>query len=83
MSDLPKSPSIIVENIWHENAKNVYDARNKIQRYYDSETYQLQLDSHHQFLPDWDTKCIEMLHSSDAGEYSVLTSYVQGYAYAD
>ena len=80
---MPKSPSIIVENIWHEKAKNVYYARNKIQRHYDGETYYFQLDSHHQFMEDWDTKCIKMLHSSDAGEYSYLTSYIQGYSYED
>ena len=28
----------------------------------------MQLDSHHRFVKDWDTKCIKMLHESDAGE---------------
>ena len=39
----------------------------------------MQLDSHHRFVKDWDTKCIKMLHESDAGEYSVLTTYGPGY----
>ena len=40
----------------------------------------MQLDSHHRFVKDWDTKCIQMLHSCDAGEYSVLTTYGNGFA---
>ena len=31
------------------------------------------------FVPGWDTKCIKMIHSSDAGEYSVLTGYPGAY----
>ena len=45
------------------------------QRHYSNETYQLQIDSHMRFVKDWDTKTIKMLHSCDAGEYSVLTTY--------
>ena len=45
------------------------------QRHYDGETYQMQIDSHLLFKKDWDTKNIKMLHSTDAGEYSVLTTY--------
>ena len=43
----------------------------------------MQLDSHHRFVKDWDTKCIKMLHDSDAGEYSVLSTYAPGYGQAD
>ena len=68
-----------MENVWHLNSKNVYDARNKIQRHYKGETYQMQIDSHHRFVEGWDTKCIKMLHSCDAGEFSVLTTYLPGY----
>ena len=49
------------------------------QRHYDNETYQLQIDSHILFVKDWDTKSIKMLHSTDAGEYSVLTTYGNGW----
>ena len=40
----------------------------------------MQLDSHHRFVKGWDTKTIKMLHSCDAGEYSVLTTYGAGFA---
>ena len=49
------------------------------QRHYNNETYQLQLDSHHRFVEGWDTKSIKSLHSCDAGEYSVLTTYADAY----
>ena len=68
-----------MENVWHKNSRDLYDTRCKIQRHYDGETYQLQLDSHHRFVKDWDTKLIKMLHNCDAGEYSVITTYVTGY----
>ena len=39
----------------------------------------MQIDAHHIFVKDWDTKCIEMLHSCDAGEYSILSTYAPDY----
>ena len=54
-----------------------------IQRYYKNETYQMQLDSHHRFDKDWDTKSIKQLQSCDAGEYSVLTAYAPVYEQDD
>ena len=68
-----------MENILSENSKSVYHARLMNQRHYNNETYQLQLDSHHRFVEGWDTKSIKLLHSCDAGEYSVLTTYADGY----
>ena len=70
-----------MENVWHEKSKNAYHARNKVQQHYNGETYQLQIDSHHIFVKDWDTKLIKMLHKCDAGEYSVLTVYPPEYNY--
>ena len=39
----------------------------------------MQLDSHMRLQPNWDTELIKMLHSCDAGEYSVLTTYVPSF----
>ena len=83
MTEQKNPPSIPLENIWHEKASNVYVARFMNQRHYNGETYQLQLDSHHRFEKDWDTICIKLLHSCDAGEYSVLTSYADAYNLLD
>ena len=54
-----------------------------IQRHYNGETYQMSIDSHHRFAKDWDTSMIKMLHSCDAGEYSILTSYPNGFGMRD
>ena len=54
-----------------------------IQRHFNNETYQLQLDSHHRFAANWDTTLIRMLHSCDAGEMSVITAYAPGFTMAD
>ena len=43
----------------------------------------MQIDSHHRFVPDWDTDLIEMLHSTDSGEMAVLTAYLPGFDMAD
>ena len=40
----------------------------------------MQIDSHLRFDKDWDTKSIKMLHNCDAGEYSVLTTYGNGFS---
>ena len=72
---LPDPPTFVVENVWHRNAKNAYHARKMIERHYNGETYVMQLDSHMRFDLNWDIELIKMLHSCDAGEYSVLTAY--------
>ena len=76
-------PSILIENIWHEKAKNAYHARHMIQRHYQGETYQMQIDSHHRFDEAWDVRTIKMLHSCDAGEYSIITAYPRPYKLSD
>ena len=54
-----------------------------IQRHFNNETYQLQLDSHHRFAANWDATLIRMLHSCDAGEMSVITAYAPGFTMDD
>ena len=41
------------------------------------------IDSHMRVDANWDTKMIEMLHSCNAGEYSVLTTYPPKYEYVE
>ena len=42
----------------------------------------MQLDSHMRVGQDWDLELINMLHSCDAGEKSVLTVYAPHYLYS-
>lgn len=60
-------------------------ARNYIQQFYDGETYTLQLDSHHRFVPKWDTLAIDMLESlkSEDCPKPLLTAYIPSYDPAD
>lgn len=55
-------------------------ARNKIQQHYGNEKYTLQLDSHHRFIPGWDTALIDMLESvRDVSPKPLLTAYVSSF----
>ena len=80
---LPNPPKILMEQVSHKDAKNCYHARTQLQRHYKGETYQLQLDSHHRSVKDWDTKMINMLHSTDAGDKAVLTVYARPFGQED
>ena len=72
-----------MEELSHSHAKGSYVARSHIQKHYNDETYQLQLDSHHRFYGKWDISLVNQLHSCDAGEKSVLTSTTRPYMTQD
>ena len=56
-------------------------ARNKLQEQYNNEKYTLQLDSHHRFVENWDTKLIDMYENlqSTGIEKPLITSYLPSY----
>ena len=56
-------------------------ARNLIQQEYNNEKYTLQLDSHHRFVKNWDTKLITMYENlQELGhEKPLLTTYATSY----
>jgi len=56
-------------------------ARYQIQKMYDDEKYTLQLDSHHRFVPEWDTITIDMLESlrSEDCLKPLLTGYIPSF----
>lgn len=68
-------------DIDYKDSKGACWARNKIQQHYSGETYTLQLDSHHRFVKNWDTKLISMFQGlRDKGvEKPLLTSYAPSY----
>lgn len=68
-------------DIPYPDAKGACYARNLIQQEYKDEKYTLQLDSHHRFVKDWDTKCIKMFKQlQDRGHKKpLLTSYIPSY----
>ena len=68
-------------DIPYEESKGACWARNSIQRLYNNETYTFQLDSHHRFVPEWDTKCIAMIEDLQAKGHTkpLLTSYLPSF----
>ena len=73
--------NITILRIPYKEAVSACWARNKIQQEYKGETYTLQLDSHHRFVPNWDEECIKMLKGLQKQGYKkpLLTSYVPSY----
>jgi len=71
-------PRFRVISVPYRDSKGVCWARNAIQSLYSGETYTLQLDSHHRFIPGWDSALIEMLQSLGS-EKTILTSYAPHY----
>jgi len=63
------------------DSKGACWARNLIQQEYKEETYTLQLDSHHRFIPNWDEECIKMLKGLRERGFKkpLLTSYIPSY----
>ena len=53
-------PRFIILDFDYKESKGVCWARNQIQQHYNGETYTLQLDSHHRFIPNWDVELINM-----------------------
>jgi len=56
-------------------------ARYQIQKQYDGEKYTFQLDSHHRFVPEWDTITIDMLEGlrSEDCPKPLLTAYIPSF----
>lgn len=77
-----KKALIKLINVNHLETKGACWARNLIQQEYKNEKYTLQLDSHHRFIPQWDTVLIDHLElarsESEFGK-PVLTAYVPSF----
>lgn len=65
----------------YKKAKGVCWARNAVQSLYDNEDYTLQLDSHHRFVKDWDTKLKDMLKGLQKDGYKkpLITAYIPSF----
>jgi hypothetical protein len=74
-------PNVKIIDIPYQKSKGACWVRNKIQQYYDGETYTLQLDSHHRFCENWDEQVIEMYKSVKTSKTPkpIITSYLPSY----
>lgn len=81
MDKYRQNKNVTLLNIPHLESKGACWARNKIQQEYKEEKYTLQLDSHHRFVPGWDTMCIDMVESLQKKGHKkpLLTSYIPSY----
>lgn len=72
---------VTILDIEHHKSSGACWARNQIQQHYKQETYTLQLDSHHRFVKNWDTKIIKMYKKLQKDGYNkpLLTSYLPSY----
>jgi hypothetical protein len=63
------------------DSKGVCWARNSVQQLYAGEKYTMQLDSHHRFVPHWDTELIEMIEELQNKGHSkpLLTAYIPSF----
>lgn len=76
--DLRDDPRIVRIAIpWHESRGACW-ARARIQDEFDDEDYYLQLDSHHRFIPGWDTALLAEL-AMTGRDKALLTGYVNAY----
>jgi hypothetical protein len=81
LDEFKNDDRFIILDIPHNESKGVCWARHKIQQYYNSETYTLQLDSHHRFEKNWDTTLIKMVKDLQKAGHKkpLLTAYVTSY----
>lgn len=70
-----------IVDISYEKSQGVCWARNLIQREYQGEDYYFQLDSHHRFIPNWDSELIDMINYLQCkGHYKpVISAYLPSY----
>ena len=66
----------------YKDSKGACWARSQIQKFYNDETYTLQLDSHHRFVHHWDAECIKMHKLAIKQGYPkpLLTAYIPSYS---
>ncbi len=81
MSEFENDPRFKFINIDWKEAKGVCWARHLVQNEYNNEMYTLQIDSHHRFVPGWDTLCKDMVKQLQKKGYMkpLLTSYIPSY----
>ena len=81
LSEFEGDSRFIVIEIPYAESQGACWARFQIQQHYNNEDYTLQLDSHHRFVPGWDTECIAMLKElqKKGSPKPLITSYLPSY----
>lgn len=81
LDDYKLDPRFKIIDIKHSESRGACWARNVIQSNFDDEEYTLQIDSHHRFVPHWDTECINMIKQlkKKGHKKPLLTCYATSY----
>jgi hypothetical protein len=90
ISSFPFASQIHYDHVDPLLSKGACWARHRIQNFYDNEDYYLQIDSHTQFLPGWDTRFIKELTKIESIQSidnyhakPIITSYPRGFKLLD
>ena len=90
ISGFPFASQIHYDHVDPLLSKGACWARHRIQNFYDNEDYYLQIDSHTQFLPGWDTRFIEELSKIESIRSTdnyhskpIISSYPRGFKLLD
>ena len=78
LSDAPKGGRIVYERIHPSESRGACWARSQLQKKMGSESYFLQLDSHHVFKPGWDKMLIDEFNACPSAN-PVLSGYLPPY----
>ena len=68
-----------IMDVHWKDSKGLGWARQQTQTLYQGETYTMQIDSHHRFIPHWDTELIYMMSQVDSPK-PILTTYGAPYS---
>ena len=81
LGELATDPRVTIIDIPYQKSKGACWARNQIQQRYNGEEYTMQLDSHHRFVPRWDTECIAMIQQLKSLGHAkpLLTGYIPSF----
>lgn len=81
LSDYKSKTNFRIKEMLSHKSKGVCHSRYQIQTMYDGEEFYLQLDSHHRFIKDWDTKLKQTLSSlkKSGSKKPILTGYLPSF----
>lgn len=81
LEEFAEDKRIKIIDIPYQAAKGACWARYLVQQQYSGEDYFMQLDSHHRFAPEWDSKCINMIQKLQEKGHKkpLLTAYIPSF----
>lgn len=81
LDEYKDDPRFRILDVNYSESKGVCWARNAVQQLYKDEKYTLQLDSHHRFVPHWDTELIKMLKDLQKKGHKkpLITGYIPSF----